>query len=97
MKLKFYPKYIFNIYLGKTFPHLRCKLSFAGFVDTFVSLFLFISLIYHLLDVTLFSFQGTIFEYELFIRRRFISGHFELIYADSGFSPIPTRMLDTRG
>ena len=43
-----------------------CILSYAGFV-TLICLFPHISLIYHLLDVTLFSFQGTIFkEYVLF-------------------------------
>ena len=66
LKLKFYPKYL---YFGKTFPHMICKVFLLrGVCDIFMS-FPHISLIYHLLDVTLFSFQGTIFK-NMFILRR---------------------------
>ena len=45
-----------------------CKIQSCGVCDIFMS-FPHISLIYHLLDVTLFSFQGTIFK-NMFILRR---------------------------
>ena len=66
LKLKFYPKYPLWI-SRKNLSTIKCIFSYAGFVTLNVSFPLYLSYLSSIWCLTLFSFQGTIFEYELFI------------------------------
>ena len=84
LKLKFTQNILMNI-SEKPF-HIKMQTFVCGVCDTFVSFPLYLSYLSSSWCLTLFSFQGTIFEYELF-------KYFKLIYADSEFYSTPPRML----